>query len=334
VSWKGTTRFKISVDLGENYNDPMQFIECVEVAAEYQFEAAWFGDHLFPFIHSGRKSSFVWSMLPAALDRTHRIKVGPNVTCPIGGRYHPFIIAQAAATIDNMYPGRFLLAVGSGEAINEARFFPKWPKWKERIGRLVEAVQLIRLLWNSDNYFSFDGSYFSLKDVFLYTKPKTKIPIYFSALGSKAASLAGMYGDHLVTINPVERAREIIAIFEAAANAAGKNSTKMEKMVFVGPVFSDERTGIEELRRTHEGVYLAEGAFEMQDPREIERKSDDLTDDMLAKMVYFCPTADDVIELVARYQKAGATHVTISTQSDAARIRMIGEKVLPHFIHS
>lgn len=327
------TRFKISVDLGESYNDPMQFIECVEVAAKYQFEAAWFGDHLFPFIHSARRSSFVWSMFPTALDRTHRLKVGPDVTCPIGGRYHPFIIAQAAATIDNMYPGRFLLAVGSGEAINEARFLHKWPKWKERMDRLVEAVRLIRLLWNSDDYFSFDGHYFSSKDLFLYTKPKAKIPIYFSALGSKAATLAGTYGDHLVTINSVEKVPEIFAKFEAAASVAGKDSMKMEKMVLVGPMFSDERTGIDELKRTHEAAYLAEGAFDMQDPREIERKSANLTDDMLAKMMYFCPTPEDVIELVARYQKAGATHVAIATQSDPAKIRMIGEKVLPHFIH-
>jgi len=98
----------------------MSFVECVQLAEKYDFDTAWFGDHLCPFIHRGMKSAFVWSLFGTALERTKRIRVGPDVTCPIGGRYHPFILAQAAATLDNMYPGRLAVGVGSGEAINES----------------------------------------------------------------------------------------------------------------------------------------------------------------------------------------------------------------------
>lgn len=131
-----TPDLKISINLGEAYNDPARFVKCAVVADKYGFDTVWFGDHLLPWIHSHNRSAFVWSVMPVALDRTKRVNVGVLVTSPIGGRYHPLIIGQAAATIDNMYPGRFRLGVGSGEAVNENNFFPEgWPKWPKRIGR-------------------------------------------------------------------------------------------------------------------------------------------------------------------------------------------------------
>jgi alkanesulfonate monooxygenase SsuD/methylene tetrahydromethanopterin reductase-like flavin-dependent oxidoreductase (luciferase family) len=115
---------KLSIDLGESYQDPIKFVECVELAESLGIETVWFGDHFLPWSHSGSKSAFVWSVMAVALDRTKEIVIGPNVTSPIGGRYHPAIVAQSIATLDNMYSGRVLLGVGFGEAMNEARFFP------------------------------------------------------------------------------------------------------------------------------------------------------------------------------------------------------------------
>ena len=83
-------------------------------------------------------------MLGAALERTSKIKLGPLVTTPIGARYHPAIIAQASATLNNMHPGRLLLGVGTGEALNERPFWhDRWPEWEERIARLTEGITLI-----------------------------------------------------------------------------------------------------------------------------------------------------------------------------------------------
>jgi coenzyme F420-dependent glucose-6-phosphate dehydrogenase len=80
------------------------------------------------------------------------------VTTPIGWRYHPLVIGQAAATLDNMFPGKFLLGVGSGEAVSESYFFKNGiPNWTERIHRLAEAVQLMKIMWKSEDYSSFQG---------------------------------------------------------------------------------------------------------------------------------------------------------------------------------
>ena len=107
----------------------MRFVECAVTAERYGFETVWFGDHLLPWIHSQNKSAFVWPIISLALDRTKHIKAGVLVTSPIGGRYHPLTIGQATATIDNLFPGRFKLGVGSGEAVNESNFFTDgWPK--------------------------------------------------------------------------------------------------------------------------------------------------------------------------------------------------------------
>jgi G6PDH family F420-dependent oxidoreductase len=326
---------KISVNIGEGYNDPMRFVECAVIAEQYGFDTVWFGDHLMPWVHSQNKSAFAWCVMPVALDRTKRIKVGPLVTSPIGGRYHPIIIGQASATLDNMYPGRFLLGVGSGEAINEAIFFPNgMPKWRERIERLAEAVVLMRKMWENEDYFSFDGKYFKVKNFFLYTKPKTRIPIYFAAQGRKAATYAGIYGDHLVTVNSPQVCKHVVfPSFEEAARKAGKDPSKMEKMVEVLLYFT-EKIDPEEIRRSGEAGFFAEGSFEETDPRRVQEMAKTVSDEAILSNYCFVKSSDDIIKIIDEYWNAGATHVELVTHSFPERIRFIGEKVLPYFRES
>jgi G6PDH family F420-dependent oxidoreductase len=328
------TDLKISVDLGENYSDPLKFVECSVLAERYGFDTVWFGDHFMPWFHGGNRSSFVWSVMSVALDRTNKIKIGPDVTSPIGGRFQPAIIAQAGATLDNMYPGRFLLGVGSGEAINEARFFPGgWPSWNERIERLTEAVTLIRKMWEEKDYFDFSGKYFSMKDVFLYTRPKTRIPIYFSALGPKAASLAGMYGDHLVTIGSPERCAEIIfPAFESGASRVGRDPQKCEKMVLLDVFFGSREEGLKKMRETGEAGSTDIAAFGVLDPRKIEEIGHHVSDDKILSGKVICSTPEDLIKAIERYLEIGATHIDVATNSYPDKIQLVGEKVIPYFL--
>ena len=327
-------RLKISVNVGEGYNDPMRFVECTVVAEKYGFDTVWFGDHLLPWIHNQNKSAFVWSVMSSALERTKRIKVGSIVTSPIGGRYHPAIIGQAAATLDNMYPGRFMLGVGSGEAINEVNFFPNgWPRWQKRIERLAEAVVLMRSMWESKEYFNYQGKHFKMHDFYLYTKPKTKIPIYFAAQGRKAASYAGIYGDHLVTVNTLKVCREVIfPTFEDSAKKVGKDPSKMEKMVEIPLYFAEKNVGVEEVRKSGEAGFFAAGSFDETDPRKIQEMSNMVNDETIKANFCFVSSPDDIIEAIEKYRDAGATHVELVTHSFPERIELIGERVLPYFI--
>jgi alkanesulfonate monooxygenase SsuD/methylene tetrahydromethanopterin reductase-like flavin-dependent oxidoreductase (luciferase family) len=258
------------------------------------------------------------------------------VTSPIGGRYHPLIIGQAAATIDNMYPGRFPLGVGSGEAMSEARFFPcGWPRWRERIERLAEAVELMRMMWEAEDYFTYEGKYFKVENFFLYTKPKTRIPIYFAAQGKKAASYAGVYGDHLVTVNSPEVCRDVVfPSFEESARKAGKDPSKMEKMVEVPLYFADRKRGPDEVRRTGEAGFFAEGSFDETDPRRIQEMAATVSDEVIAANFCFVSSPEEIIEIIDRFWSIGSTHVELVTHSFPERIELIGEKVLPYFLES
>ena len=320
------------MDLGENYHDPQKFVECATVAERYGFDAIWYGDHFLPWFHGGNKSSFVWSVMPVALEKTKKIQIGPDVTAPIGGRFHPAIIAQASATIDNMYPGRFLLGVGSGEAINEARFFSSgWPKWKERIERTAEAVTLMRKMWEEDKYFDFEGKYFPMKDLFLYTRPKSRIPIYFSALGPKSAVYAGLYGDHLVTIGSPEYCVKVLfPAFEQGATKAGKDPAGREKMVLLEVFFGSEEEGLKKLKQTGEAGSTDMAAFGILDPRKIEQIGHSVSDEKILASKRFCPTPEDLIKAVESYIAVGATHIDIVTNSYPDKIQLVGEAVLPH----
>jgi len=271
--------------------------------------------------------------MASALERTRKIKIGLIVTSPIGGRYHPAIIGQAAATLDNMYPGRFQLGVGSGEAINEAQFFPKgWPKWQERIDRLSEAVVLMKTMWKSEEYFNHQGKYFKMKNFYLYTKPKTNIPIYFAAQGRKAASYSGIYGDHLVTVNSPKTCRDVIfPTFEDSARKVGKDPSKMEKMVELSLYFADKNSGIEEVRRSGEAGFFASGSFDETDPRKVQEMSNTVVDQTIEANFCFVSSPDDIIQAIEKYSDAGATHVELVTHSFPERIDLIGQKVLPYF---
>ena len=268
----------------------------------------------------------------ACLEATKKIRLGPYVTTPIGARYHPLIIAQAAATLDNMYPGRFLLTVGTGEAMNEAPFFG-WPNWNERMERLVEGIQMIRKMWESKTFFDFDGKYFKANQIYLYTRPRTNMKIYVSGVGPKAARAAGEFGDALITLsheNAFERCRDVIfPAFEEGARSAGKDPSKMEKLVSLSFTLKDPQTFAKTERR-YAGI-VAKKSFNEPDPRKIEQMGRDLSDEELIKSTAFCKNWNDVLELISKFRELGTTMIVLNSGADKKLIRTFGQKILPHF---
>jgi G6PDH family F420-dependent oxidoreductase len=324
---------EIALDIGENEQDPQEFKQCVILAEKLGFDVAWLGDHFMPWAHSSDRSSYVWSLMGAALEATKKIKLGPYVTTPIGARYHPLIIGQASATLDNMYPGRFLLTVGTGEAMNEVPFFERWPDWNERMERLVEGVQMIRKFWTSKSFFDFDGKYFKANQIYLYTRPRTDMKIYVSGVGPKMARAAGEFGDALITLthaNPLERCRDVIfPAFDEGARSAGKDPSKMQKIASLSFTFKDPETFAKTERR-YAGI-VAKKSFDEPDPRKIEQMGRDLPAEELIKSAVFLKNWSDVIDLISKYQELGVTQVVLPSGADRKLIRTFGQKILPHF---
>jgi coenzyme F420-dependent glucose-6-phosphate dehydrogenase len=322
-------KIEISANLGENDFDPKEFVEAAAFAEEVGFSTVWFGDHIFPWFHSGKRSSFVWSMMPAALERTDRIKVGPWVTVPTGARYHPAIIAQAAATLDNMYPGRLLLGFGTGEALNERPFWnDRWPNWDERMDRMTEGIRLIRQLWESKEPFKFEGKYFSSDFYCLYTKPRRKISIYASAIGRKAAYAAGLNTEGLITLSPrndIQKLKDVIL----PAYMQGRSETNKKGLgkVAIELIYSFETPEylLKNEWRTL-GIWRKD-SWSTPNPVEVENEGRKVTLEQLQSNMHFCKSWKDVVKLIEMYQEVGVNEVNISTGCTKKMIRAVAKNV-------
>ncbi len=313
--------------------DPDYTLKYPVGAEKAGFDYLWLGDHFLPWHHSMRHSFFVWEVLAAVASRTKKIAFGPDVTVPIGGRYHPAIIAQAAATMERMFPGRFVLGVGSGEAMNERRFLGFWPRWEERMERLVEAVDLIKRLWTEKDYFDFHGKYFKMEMVMYHLRPKKPPPIYFSAIGQKSAFLAGKHADRLMTAGTVERCRDVILPkFQEGARSAGRDPRKMEIAALVNFATGPVRKIVARERRLIAGATIASNFNEM-DPRKIEASAASLSDEQILNTMYVFDKGDQVIEVLDRYRKIGVDQMIVSELSadPGKAMRIYSKEVVPYF---
>ena len=326
-------KLEISVNLGENEYDPSRFVEATVYAEKLGFETAWFGDHIFPWYHSGKRSGFVWSMMPSALGETSTIKVGPWVTVPIGARYHPAILAQAAGTIDSMYPGRIILGVGTGEALNERPFLNgKWPKWQERMDRMVEGISLMRQMWESTEPFKFEGKYFSSDFYYLYTKPRKKIPIYSSAIGKKAAYGAGISADGLITISPrndpAKLREQVLPEYKRGRSEAKKVGLGK---VAIELVFSFDTP--EFLRRNAWRTLgiCRKDSWSIPNPVAVEEEGRKVTEYDLRKNMHFCEKWKDLVNIIEEYRAVGVNEVTTYTGCDKKQIRAFANNILSVF---
>jgi G6PDH family F420-dependent oxidoreductase len=178
---------------------PAELVEQARMAEAAGFEALWISDHFHPWIAAQGHAPCVWSVI-GALSQATRLPVTTAVTCPTV-RMHPAVVAHAAATAAAQLEGRFVLGVGSGEALNEHVVAQRWPQADVRLEMLEEAVGLIRALFTGDEV-SWHGRHYQAENARLYTRPDGDIPIYVSGFGPKAVSLAARIADGYVSATP------------------------------------------------------------------------------------------------------------------------------------
>jgi coenzyme F420-dependent glucose-6-phosphate dehydrogenase len=315
------SKLAFQLDLGENTYDPRKFVEAVIHAEAKGFDTTWFGDHFCPWFHSGDRSAFAWSVMSSALERTSSIKIGSLVTPPIGGRYHPAIVAQASATLDNLYPGRFRLGVGTGEALNERPFWnDAWPNWKERMGRLTEGIELIRKLWKSKEPFSFKGKYFASNFYFLYTKPRTKIPIYFSAVGKRSSYYAGFFGDKLVTTCPRNNLGRLRSTIYPAYQKGVREAKKKISGVVLLVSFSFSSPVILMKKNWRTLGSMKKDSWSLKDPILAEKEGKKVSLDDLDRNIHFCKNWSEVRKLIEEYAATGPEAIILFSEANKKRI--------------
>ncbi|MGZ6268118.1 MAG: TIGR03557 family F420-dependent LLM class oxidoreductase [Candidatus Limnocylindrales bacterium] len=208
---------------------PGEVLDFCALAETAGFSGVMAADHFQPWIPQQGQASFVWEVLAVAGART-KGDLGPGVTCP-SFRMHPAIVAQAAATLEAMYPGRTWLGLGSGEALNEHVVAGYWPETPERINRMFEAIEIIRKLFTGKDV-KHDGHYFKLETTRLWTMPDVPPPIYIATAGPVTAKRTGTLADGLITVGAPEGKLEMIfGKFEEGAREAGKDPAKMPRIL-------------------------------------------------------------------------------------------------------
>jgi G6PDH family F420-dependent oxidoreductase len=210
---------------------PTDLLAYSKAAEQAGFTAVMASDHFHPWVPSQGQSAFVWAWM-GALGVETNLRFGTGVTPP-GYRYHPAVIAQAAATLEAMFPGRFFLGLGAGEALNEHIVGEYWPEAPVRLERLMESIEIIQALFGG-KVVKHRGKHFNVESAKLYTLPPAPPPIYVATSGPIMAGRTGKYTDGIITVGAAdEKIKTLLGRFEQGAREAGKDPAAMPRMLQV-----------------------------------------------------------------------------------------------------
>ena len=202
---------RLGYKLMSEEHGPRALVENAVRAEASGFEFAAISDHFAPWLDEQGHSPLAWAVLGAIAQATERIGLATAVTCPTI-RYHPAIVAQAAATVSLLAGRRFQLGLGTGERLNEHVVGGGWPSVQVRRERLEEAVVILRRLFEGDTC-SFRGEHLELAEARLFDLPDEPPEILIAAGGPLAARLAGEAADGLIATEP---RRELVSAYREA----------------------------------------------------------------------------------------------------------------------
>lgn len=313
---------------------PSQLLEFSCLAEELGFDSVFVSDHFQPWKHTGGHAPYSFAWMGALGARTRRVAIGTSVVTPTF-RYHPSIVAQAVGTLGAMFPDRVILGVGTGESLNEvpATGVP-WPAFKERFGRLKEAIVLINRLWREERV-SFEGQYYRTENATIYDRPENPVPIYVAAAGPTAAKLAGEIADGFICTSgkAPELYRETLLpkVSEGLA-ASGRAGDSIERMIEVKVSFDTDLVRAKEDTRHWAALALsAEEKTSVEDALAMEKLADALPLARAASRWIVSIDPDEQVERIRPYVELGFRHLVFHAPGpDQARfLRLYAERVVP-----
>jgi probable non-F420 flavinoid oxidoreductase len=307
---------------------PGDLLRWVQLAEQAGFQAGMCSDHFHPWNNLQGQSGFAWSWLGAALQAT---SLPFGTVCAPGQRYHPAIIAQAAATLADMYPGRFWVALGSGEALNEHITGDPWPSKAERNQRLKESVDVMRALWAGETVTH--RGLVQVGDARLYTRPQTPPRIVGAAVTAETAEWVAGWADALITVNqPREKLQPVVDAFRRGGGEG--------KPMFLQVHVSYAKTEEEALRTAHEqwrsNCFDSQTLADLRMPEDFEAAASSITpEDVRKKSVR---VSSDLAQHVAWLHDdiaLGFEQIYLhNVNHDQERfIDAFGEKVLPQAVN-
>lgn len=305
---------------------PGTLLANVQLAQQAGFTAGSSSDHFHPWSNKQGESGFAWSWLGAAMQAT-TIPFGV-VNAP-GQRYHPAIIAQAAATLAEMFPERFWVALGSGQALNEHITGDKWPAKADRNARLKECVDIIRALWNGETV-SHKGLV-TVEDAILFTRPAVKPLIFGAAVTAKTAGWVGSWADGLLTISqPTQSLQEVVDAFRRGGGEGKPMYLKVQLS------YADEEE--KALKGAHEqwrsNVFPNNALTELRMPEQFEAIGEMVKPDEITRLVNISADPARHIAWLQAYLEMGFEHLYLHNVNLEQKrfIEVFGERVLPSLL--
>lgn len=295
---------------------PRELVELGVAAEEAGMSSAFVSDHFQPWRHEDGHAPFALSWLAAVGERTSSIVLGTSVLTPTF-RYNPAVLAQAFATTACLYPGRVVLGVGSGEALNEKAsggLTGDWPAFKERFARLRESVRLMRALWAGERV-TFEGDFFRVTDATLYDVPDGGVPVYVAAGGPTMARYAGRAGDGFICTSgkglELYTEQLLPAVQEGRARSSDP-ARPITRMIEIKLSYDrDPQVALENTRFWAALSLTPEQKHSITGPKQMQRVADELPLEQVARRWIVASDVDEVLEQVRPYVRAGFDHLVL-----------------------
>lgn len=320
---------KFAYFCGHEQWQPEELVEHAVLAERAGFDVAVVSEHFHPWVDDDSASGFAFSTIGAMAQATERIEFATGVTTPLW-RYHPAVVAQAAATLDRLSGGRFWLGVGTGENINEGPLGYHFPAYAERNARMTEALEIMRRLLDGEKL-TFEGEYYTTDRAKLYSPPIGPVPILMAAGGPKSATLAGEKAQGVVTSvkDPAETMERVVEPLRAAAEDAGNPDPTV--LATRWAIYADDEDEAWDALHPWRGL-RAPGRLEAVDPQTLRERADQLPREEVLARYSICQSADEIVETYRPLvEDLGADIVTFQMTSldQPALIELVGTEVLP-----
>jgi coenzyme F420-dependent glucose-6-phosphate dehydrogenase len=320
---------QIAYFCGHEQFQPEDLVRHAVLAEAAGFDMVVVSEHFHPWVDDLGASGFAFATIGAMAQATERIQFTTGVTTPLW-RYHPAVVAQAAATLDRLSNGRFNLGVGTGENINEGPLGYSFPAYAERAARMSEALDIMRALLDGEKL-TYEGEYYSTDRARLYSPPVHDLPVLMAAGGPKSARLAATKAEGIITSvkQPEVTFERVIDPAKSAAAEAGR------PMPTILASRWSVRAGNQDEAWSTLGAWRglrAPGRLEAVDPLDLRTRADEMPKEDILAMYSIVDSADDYVEIYApliTHVHADIVAIQTTSTDQEATIAMLGKEVLP-----
>jgi coenzyme F420-dependent glucose-6-phosphate dehydrogenase len=320
---------KFAYFCGHEQWQPEQLVAHAQLAEKAGFDMVVVSEHFHPWVDDAGAAGFAFSTIGAMAATTSHVELATGVTTPLF-RFHPAVVAQAAATLDRLSEGRFTLGVGTGENVNEGPLGYVFPGYKERAARMREALEIMRRLLDGEKL-TFDGEYYKCDRAKLYSRPVGEVPILLAAGGPQSARLAGRHAQGVVVSvkAPVDALRDVVT----PAREAAAESDRPPPFILASrwSIFASDYDEAWDALAAWRGL-RAPGRLEAVDPMDLRARADRLPREEVLRRYAMVSSVEDILDIyrpLAEDLSADVVTFQMVATDQERLIELLGAEVLP-----